>query len=139
MKQVVAALLLAAPFLQAAASERISRYYGVFTSPPCGVPSQETVDGPLLGNGDVGVVLSGTPEAQRFWISKSDCWKPKPGTTTPCPIGGIEVLIPAVEGAAYHAEHRMEDAQVRSSFRRAIPRCTCVPGAPPWRTCSSSS
>ena len=42
-------------------------HIAVFTSPPGRVPTQGMPDGPLLGNGDVGVVLAGPPEAQTFY------------------------------------------------------------------------
>ena len=43
-------------------------------------------DGPLLGNGDVGVVLAGPPEAQVFYIGKNDFWtrfQGDPNATSP--------------------------------------------------------
>ena len=60
MKQLVAVLLLASPFLQAEAAGRIPRYYGVFTSPAQSVPSKRIVDGPLLGNGEGKLLRIGT-------------------------------------------------------------------------------
>jgi hypothetical protein len=48
----------------------VSQYKAVFDAPPTRVPSRDSVGGPLLGNGDLGAVISGAPEAQRFWISK---------------------------------------------------------------------
>ena len=36
------------------------------------LPSDKHVDGALLGNGDVGIVLTGPPERLRFSISKND-------------------------------------------------------------------
>mgnify|MGYP000235156294 CR=1 FL=1 len=50
-------------------------FKGIFKAPPTNVPSEKVVDGPIIGNGDVGVVLSGLPQKQRLWISKVDFWK----------------------------------------------------------------
>lgn len=40
-------------------------YTAAFTAPPRAVPTRGMPDGPLLGNGDVGVVLAGPPEAEK--------------------------------------------------------------------------
>ena len=69
MKRLLIALLGLATVSQAAAPEseglaRVSRHLGIFNAPPRGVPTNGMPDGPLLGNGDVGVVLAGPPEAQ---------------------------------------------------------------------------
>ncbi|MBJ8193128.1 hypothetical protein JDS79_41040, partial [Bacillus cereus] len=57
--------------------EKMAKYNGIFKEPPRNVPSNNVVDGPIIGNGDVGVVISGLPERQRLWISKVDFWKAK--------------------------------------------------------------
>ena len=49
----------------------ISKHKAVFGKPPGQVPTGGAVDGPLLGNGDVGVVLGGAPEAQRFKLRQA--------------------------------------------------------------------
>jgi hypothetical protein len=100
----------------------ICKYKGVFDRPPGKVPTNKVVDGPILGNGDVGVVISGGPEAQRFWISKCDFWKAKPGNHRgggPKVIGGLDLRIPALAGAAYHAEQILHEPEIRSAFRTA--------------------
>jgi hypothetical protein len=86
MKQVVAARLLASPFLQVAASERISRYYGVFT----------------LAAARRAIAEDSRWPPARQWRRRRGAQRSTRGAT-PCPIGGIEVLIPAVQGVAYHA------------------------------------
>ena len=81
----------------------VPKIKGVFTTAP-EAPGDGTVDAPLMGNGDLGVCVTGPPEAQRFWISKCDFWKAEPGSGGPRPIGSIDVLIPKLKGAAYRAE-----------------------------------
>jgi hypothetical protein len=51
----------------------------VFNEPPDGVPPRGMPGGPLLGNGDVGVVIGGPAEAQQFYIG-AEARK----QTTPC-------------------------------------------------------
>ncbi|SEO89634.1 glycoside hydrolase family 95-like protein [Paenibacillus sp. OV219] len=98
---------------------QLEKYKGVFHEPPKQVPSEKVVDGPLIGNGDVGVVLSGPPEQQRIWISKTDFWKSKlvyPNGGL-CLIGGIDIHIPELAGATYYSEQRLLEAKVVSTFR----------------------
>ena len=45
----------------------VSRHKGVFTEPPVVTPTRKTPDGPLLGNGDLGVAISGVIERRRFY------------------------------------------------------------------------
>ena len=52
------------------AQKLVSAHKAIFTHPPLRVPSDKHVDGPLLGNGDVGVVFAGPPEHLRLLISK---------------------------------------------------------------------
>ena len=84
----------------AQALEIVAGQKGVFTQPPRIVPTRKVPDGPLLGNGDLGVTLEGVierqivyeldqgedyylnrrrevditraPERHRFWISKKE-------------------------------------------------------------------
>lgn len=117
----------------------IARQKGVFTAPPEVMPTRKVPDGPLLGNGDLGVAISGVleqrkrfgmapggtntcapvpvtscPERHRFWIAKNGFWKSKLGypNTHPCPIGGIDINIPALIGGEYHVEQILETAEV---------------------------
>ena len=101
-------------------AEIVSQYKGVFTAPPKHVPTDKVVDGPILGNGDVGVVISGAPEKQRFWISKCDFWKARPGNHKaggPVLLGGIDVLFPELADATYHAEQILYEPEIVSTFR----------------------
>ncbi len=97
----------------------VSQYKGIFTSPPVNVPTNKVPDGPLLGNGDVGVVISGRPELQRFWVSKNDFWLAREGNHRgggPKLFGGIDVRIPALRDAEYHVEQKLYIPRVEASF-----------------------
>jgi alpha-L-fucosidase 2 len=131
------------------ALEKISHQRGVFTKPPVLMPTRKLPDGPLLGNGDLGVAIGGVverqryfglgqpggaqvntqslsvtncPERHRFWISKNDFWKSKSiyPNASPCPIGGIDIHIAALVGGQYLAEQVLENAEVRHTLRTAI-------------------
>lgn len=122
----------------------ISRQKGVLEQPPRVMPTRKIPDGPLLGNGDLGVAIGapveklkffgmahgGTntvadvpitscPERHRFWLAKTDFWKAKQGypNTHPCPIGGIDIVIPALLGGEYRAEQILEKGEVLHTLR----------------------
>ena len=105
-----------------------------FTSPPIMVPTRKVVDGPIIGNGDVGVVLSGPPAKQRFWISKNDFWKAKPvyPNSGPRPIGGIEIDIPALDGGSYEVNQMMENGTLIGRFTTSIGVIDRQGDAPPF-------
>ncbi len=85
-----------------------------FTAPAKHVPSQTMVDGPLLGNGDIGVVVAGNPEALRFYIGKNDFWGIK--TQAPMAVGQVRIHTPALAGALYQAECDMRRAHWQGMF-----------------------
>ncbi len=98
----------------------IERHKAVFVTPPARVPADKHVDGPLLGNGDVGVVCCGPPERLRFLISKNDFWKSKPGFPDggPRPIGGIDLIAPSLQGASYRVEVDLFSGELFGTFAK---------------------
>ncbi|MBT3202077.1 MAG: hypothetical protein HN350_19415 [Phycisphaerales bacterium] len=101
------------------ASRRIvSAYSAVFDSPPRRIPSFKFVDGPITGNGDIGLTLSGAPERQRYWISKNDFWKSGPDFKKcgPSVIGGIDVQIDELKNASYRVEQVLYNPAIKSKF-----------------------
>ena len=102
-------------------AERIvSRHEGVWTAPPRRVPSNADSDAPLLGNGDLGVLIGGPPEKQQFFISKCDFWRPQPYFPwfNPALVGALDLEIPALKGASYKAVQDIARAEVRQTFSR---------------------
>ncbi len=87
----------------------VAQYKGVFRAPPKRVPTDKVVDGPILGNGDLGVAIGGPPEAQRFWLAKNDFWrlKSKYNTSGPRVFGGIDIYIPGLKDAGYRIEQEL--------------------------------
>ena len=107
-RTVLVALVLAVAGLRAEGMD----YSAVFTAPPSNVPTPTMPDGPLLGNGDVGVVLAGPPEEQRFHIGKNDFWRRNaPSVIT---VGVVTLAIPELKGASYRQEQDLMLAEVRS-------------------------
>lgn len=127
----------------------VSRQKAVFTTPPILMPTRKMPDGPLIGNGDVGVAIGGVverlkyfglgepgggnvniqtlsptncPERLRFYLSKNDFWKSKEiyPNAHPCPIGGIDLYIPALVNGQYRAEQILETAEVVHSLTTSM-------------------
>jgi alpha-L-fucosidase 2 len=96
------------------------RYKAVFTSPPGKVPTAKTPDGPLAGNGDIGLTLGGKPDKLLFYLGKNDFWRAYPvypggGIALP---GWLEVHIPALSGASYYAEQIQDKAEITGRFTK---------------------
>lgn len=100
--------------------EIISRYKAVFSAPPELAPSFHGVDGPLLGNGDLGLTVSGKPENQRFWISKNDFWKSGLHFQDcgPSLIGFIDIQIDDLLNASYRVEQELYAPAINAEFTR---------------------
>jgi alpha-L-fucosidase 2 len=94
-------------------------YTAVFTAPPRQVPTRGMPDGPLLGNGDVGVVLAGPPEAQTFYLGKNDFWTRTPANAKVINVGRLELNLPVLQGATYRQEQDLARAEVRGIFTKA--------------------
>lgn len=85
----------------------------VMTKPPQHVPSGTVVDGPILGNGDVGVVIGGPPDDLRFYIGKNDFWSQQ---ASPMTVGGVQLSIPSLKNATYRVEEDLFRAEARGTF-----------------------
>ncbi|MEO5712325.1 MAG: glycoside hydrolase family 95-like protein [Luteolibacter sp.] len=92
----------------------VSKYETKFTAPP--VPRANgggsmAVAAPLMGNGDLGVCITGKPEAQVFWVTKNDFWSLKDGSANPRGFGTLQVNIPEFAGASYAARQSLAEAK----------------------------
>jgi alpha-L-fucosidase 2 len=98
----------------------VARYKAVFTRPAQKVPTPLVPDGPVAGNGDVGIVVGGKPEFQTIYISKVDFWKAKRGYPEGgvCLPGGLNVSIPELEGSSFYAEQLIADGTIIEEFKK---------------------
>jgi len=94
----------------------VARQTLVMTKPPAHIPSGTVVDGPILGNGDVGVAIGGPPEQQQFYLGKNDFWSQQ---ASPMTVGGIQLNIPGLSDAIYREEEDLFHAEVRGAFKNA--------------------
>lgn len=116
----------------------VSPHMAVFRGLSMSTPIKTSVDGPLLGNGDMGVCLSEITtkgedkkvrqiaNGPRFWLCKNDFWKLahdfKTGPSGPRVFGGIDVKFPGLQGGSNTEQHfhdavtvsKWADVEVRS-------------------------
>jgi len=121
---VFAILLLGATVLPGLAEEplmgegerKAATHTIVFTEPAGDVPTNGMPDGPLLGNGDIGVVQAGPPGALAYYIGKNDFWGIK--TQAPMAVGQVRFSIPQLAGATFRTEQDLRQAELRGTFAK---------------------
>lgn len=122
MRNLWAIFLILFCFAQKSKAQEIyaGRYKAVFTTAPKKVPTSKTPDGPLAGNGDIGLTLGGSPDKLLFYLGKNDFWRAYPvypggGIALP---GWLEVHISALKGANYYAEQIQDRALIAGKFTK---------------------
>lgn len=98
----------------------VERYKAIFTKAPTKVPTAKTPDGPVAGNGDIGLTVGGNPDKLVFYFGKNDFWRAYPvypggGIAAP---GRLEVSIAALKGAKYYAEQLLDKAVIEGHFSK---------------------
>jgi alpha-L-fucosidase 2 len=89
---------------------------------PRGVPSRAGLDAPLLGNGGLGAVLTGKPDAWplQFWIMKSNFCKLRNDHRKggPRPFGVLNLHMPALVGGTWRSEQNLFPAITKCIFTK---------------------
>ena len=106
--------------------KRIHSYRALWESPPEVTPADHSVDGPLMGNGDMGVALGGQPEALRFHLCKNDFWRleskfgdgGKYGRSGPRVFGYLDITSQVLKGAEYHVEQLIANGVTTGTFKK---------------------
>src|SRR5882724_4294390 len=114
------------------------QYTGVWSSPPTVLTGGETVDAPLLGNGDIGVAIGGSISNQTMYLGKNDFFSGSRHAIEP--LGRIVVTAAGLAGASRRsrwpaAARRPSASRCRTApaARRASPppAATSTPTWPP--------
>ncbi|MEY9905874.1 alpha-L-fucosidase 2 [Catenulispora sp. MAP12-49] len=92
----------------------VARFQGVWNSPPSSLTTGETVDAPLLGNGDVGVAVGGSIDDQTFYLGKNDFFST--ATNGIEPLGRIVLAVPGMAGSSYHVVQNIAQAQIEGTY-----------------------
>lgn len=95
--------------------EKVKQIAPRFDAPPVHTPCDKLPDGPVLGNGDIGVAVSASPEEGkiRFHLGKNDLWNSYSHWETPGirAYGTLELTLPQARGR-YRAAQYLADASV---------------------------
>ncbi|MFD0693603.1 OmpL47-type beta-barrel domain-containing protein [Paenibacillus sp. GCM10027628] len=91
----------------------VQNYTGVFNTKPT-VFNDHTSDAPLLGNGDVGIVIGGGIDQMTFYAGKNEFWSRDQKRTKA--LGRIALSVPSMAGASYFMEQDIAHAEVRGNF-----------------------
>ena len=93
---------------------RIVGSHSITLNAPVGGPTKFMPSGPLLGNGDVGVMQSGPAEQLIFYIGKNDFWTLR--NQAPIAVGQVRILTPELQGASFKTVTDMQLAEVRGEY-----------------------
>jgi alpha-L-fucosidase 2 len=106
--------------VQAEARRIVGQYKAIWTARPARTPANHSVDGPLMGNGDMKVGLGGPAEEQRFYLAKNDMWRLKSRYGQSCPVGfgHLAILVPELKGATYNIEQTWADPETVGTFKK---------------------
>ncbi|MDR1540034.1 MAG: hypothetical protein LBU32_18950 [Clostridiales bacterium] len=98
----------------------VSDIKGIFTEIPEQTPTKGEPDGPLCGNGDIGVCVGSSPDKLTFWLCKNDIWRAKPhqnggGARS---FGFLRINAPNLAGAGFYAEQQIEAADIYTDMSK---------------------
>src|SRR6478752_7641054 len=96
---VLALLAVAGIGHAAVTGPEIVAKHSIVLNSPVGEATKLMARGPLLGNGDVGVMQAGPADALVYYIGKNDFWSIK--YQAPVAVGQVKIVTPALQGAAF--------------------------------------
>lgn len=88
--------------------------HDIVLNAPVGEPTQYMPQGPLIGNGDIGVMQAGPAERLLFYLGKNDLWSL--GRQSPVTVGQIRLVTPQLEGATFKTTVDMQLAEIRGEY-----------------------
>ncbi|SEM19410.1 glycosyl hydrolase family 95 catalytic domain-containing protein [Streptacidiphilus jiangxiensis] len=90
------------------------QYTGVWTTPPTQLTSGESVDAPLMGNGDLGVAVGGSIANQTLYVGKNDFFSSSSHAIKP--LGRIVINASGLNGSSYHVVQDIAHAEVDGTY-----------------------
>ncbi len=99
----------------------IDEFKAVFNEYPQHTPTDKTVDAPLAGNGDIGLVMAPSAGKVTFYVGKNDFWKSVPsyGEGKIMQPGGLDITADILKEGTYKAEQLPGTAEIKASFTLA--------------------
>ena len=98
----------------AVALQTVRQFSGQWTSPPKVLTGGETTDAPLLGNGNVGVAVTGGIGSTTFLLDKNEFWSL--AQASKWTMANMNLAVSGMDGASYEMREVLADAQVTGSF-----------------------
>lgn len=93
----------------------VSGITGVYMKPPEHVPTDKMAGGPVIGNGDLGVVVGGPAEKLTFYLGKADFFGVIKGGVAA--VGSLNLSIPELENASsYLLKQNVGPANITGEF-----------------------
>ncbi|MFK7691326.1 glycosyl hydrolase family 95 catalytic domain-containing protein [Paenibacillus sp. HJGM_3] len=92
----------------------VRQHKGIWELPPAINDTNRFSDAPLLGNGDVGIIVLGTIDAFTFVAGKNEFISLEEGR--PKAMAAIELRIPGMAGASHHVEQEIAVGKVNGTF-----------------------
>src|ERR1700741_2879871 len=92
----------------------VKNYYGEWNVAPTDTTFSETPTAPLLGNGDVGVVMVGNVNYMKEFIGKDEFWSQGEGQVKA--MAQMSVSIPSMNGSYYLVRQNLGSADVTGIF-----------------------
>ena len=96
----------------------VSKYKSEWNRPPQMTPADKSVDGPLMGNGDMGVALTKDGREHRFILCKNDLWRlaHQYGTSCPVPLGNLGIFVNGFANSSYEVTQDLYTATTTGVF-----------------------
>ena len=98
----------------AIAQQTVQQFSGRWISPPTVLTGGETTDAPLLGNGNVGVAVTGGIDSMTFLLDKNEFWSL--AQTSKWTMANMNLAVSGMRGASYQMQEVLADGQITGSF-----------------------
>ena len=93
----------------------VGQYKGTFTKVPTNTNTGAApTDAPLLGNGDVGVIVANNIDAMTFILGKNEFWSLNEGQVKA--MARLSLAIPGMSGASYSMTQDISKGEVNGTF-----------------------
>ena len=87
---------------------------GSHTAPPTRLPTSGVTDAPVIGNGDMAIMVGGPASALKFYVGKADFFGVLRGSMMP--VGSLTLSAPALSGSSYLLNQNVGPATVTGLF-----------------------